>query len=199
MIDHARYAALLDAAARAGVTVIQIGDDPQLPPVGPGGLWTLIHASAIEHGLAAERRVVRRAKEVAEGQAWTDVREGGVVEAIRHWQDRGRLRLYNSSAELLAGMVAEWWADEAGGVIVLDTSNAERDVVNRLAQEQRALAGELGADLLTLANACQVRAGDRVIFRQITDLPGRVPRIENGTEATVRSGWSCTSRAESGW
>src|SRR5262249_9243579 len=56
-------------------------------------------------------------------------------------------------------------------------------------QERRAEAGELEPDVLTLANQCQVRAGDRVIFREIKDLPAagphRVPRIENGTEATV--------------
>jgi conjugative relaxase-like TrwC/TraI family protein len=190
MIDHARYASLLEVAAAAGATVIQVGDDRQLSPVGPGGLWTLIHASAAARGLAAELRVVRRAREVAEAQAWTDVREGRVVEALQHWQARGRLRLYDARTDLQAGMVADWWADKARGVIVVDTSNVERDALNRLAQEQRASAGELGDEVLTLDNGCQVRAGDRVLFRDITELSnttGRMPRIENGTEATVTS------------
>ena len=190
MIDHSRYASLLEVAARAGATVVQIGDDRQLSPVGPGGLWTLIHAGAAARGLAAELRIVRRASDAAEGQAWTDVREGRVLEALRHWQDRGRLRLYASRSELLAGMVDQWWSDAARGVMVVDTSNAERDVINRLAQERRLEAGELGAAVLTLQNGCQVRAGDHVIFREIKELPrqpglARVPRIENGTEASV--------------
>jgi hypothetical protein len=190
MIDHARYASLMEVAARAEATVIQVGDDKQLSPVGPGGLWTLIHASARARALAAELRVVRRADEVAEAQAWTDVREGRVVEALRHWQDRGRLRLYDSRSDLQAGMVAEWWADDTRGVMLVDTSNAERDVINRLAQEHRAQAGEVGAEALTLGNGCRVGAGDDVIFREIKDLwpaagPDRVPRIENGTDATV--------------
>jgi conjugative relaxase-like TrwC/TraI family protein len=190
MIDHSRYASLLEVAARAGAAVIQIGDDRQLSPVGPGGLWTLIHAGAAARGLTAELRTVRRAKDAAEGRAWTDVREGRVLEALRHWQDRDRLRLYASRSELLAGMVDEWWADAARGVMVVDTSNDERDVTNRLAQERRLEAGELGAEVVTLQNGCQVRAGDRVIFREIKELPPqpgepRMPRIENGTEATV--------------
>src|SRR5262249_19972135 len=65
MIDHQRYASLLEVAARAGATVIQVGDDKQLSAVGPGGLWTLIHADARTRGLAAELRVVRRAHEAA--------------------------------------------------------------------------------------------------------------------------------------
>jgi conjugative relaxase-like TrwC/TraI family protein len=191
MIDHARYASLMEVAAAAGATVIQVGDDKQLSPVGPGGLWTLIHASAAARGLAAELRVVRRARELAEAQAWTDVREGRVVEALQHWQARRRLRLYDARSDLQAGMVTDWWADAARGAMVVDTSNVERDVINRLAQEQRANAGELGAEVLTLDNGCQVRAGDRVLFRDITELSpagrNRVPRIENGTEATVKS------------
>src|SRR5205085_893071 len=134
------YASLLEMAARAGATVVQVGDDRQLSPVGPGGLWTLIHAAAEARGLAAELRVVRRAYEVAEGQAWNDVRDGRVLEALQHWQARGRLRLYNSRSDLQTGIAAEWWADEARGVMLVDTSNAERDAINRLAQEQRAQA-----------------------------------------------------------
>ncbi len=192
MIDHARYASLLEVAARARSTVIQVGDDRQLSPVGPGGLWTLIHASAGARGLAAELRVVRRASEAAEARAWTDVREGRVLEALQHWQALGRLRLYDSRSDLQAGMVTEWWADAARGAIVVDTSNAERDVINRLTQEQRAQAGQLGPDVLTLDNGCQVHAGDHVLFRKIKELqpatgPSRLPRIENGTEALVAS------------
>jgi hypothetical protein len=113
-----------------------------------------------------------------------------VLEALQHLQDCNRLRLYASRSELPAGMVDEWWADTARGVMVVDTSNAERDVINRLGQERRLEAGELGAEILTLQNGCQVRAGDRVIFREIKELPSqpgapRIPRVENGIEATV--------------
>ncbi len=201
MIDHSRYASLLQVAAQAGATVIQVGDDRQLSPVGPGGLWTLIHASAATRGLAAELRVVRRANEVAEAQAWTDVRDGRVIEALQHWQARGRLRLYDCRSDLQAGVVTEWWADKSRGVMVVDTSNAERDVINQLAREQRAGVGELGAEVLTLANGRQVRAGDHVLFRERRELqpaigPNRVPRIENGTEATVTSVDQARSLAE---
>src|SRR5262249_38402324 len=59
-----------------------------------------------------------------------------------------------------------------------------------LAQERRAGTGELGPEVLTLENGCQVRPGDHVIFREIKDLepvtgPYRIPRVENGTGATV--------------
>src|SRR5262249_50933372 len=113
-----------------------------------------------------------------------------LIEALRYWQDRGRLRLYNSRSELQAGMVDEWWIDAAHNVMLLDTSNAERDMINLLAQERRVEAGGLGREVLTLENGCPVRAGDQIIFREIKALepatgPYRVPRVENGTKATV--------------
>src|SRR5262249_11728454 len=155
-------------------------------------LWTLIHAAAAEQGLAAELRTVRRAHEAAEARAWTDVREGRIVEALQHWESQGRLRLHDTRPQLLAGLVDEWWTDRARGVTVVGTSNAERDVVNRLAQERRLAAGELGEDAVTLSNGRRIRAGDQVLFRAAMELPPaesrhRVPRIENGTEATVSS------------
>jgi len=36
MVDHDRYAALLEAAVEAQTTVVQMGDDLQLAPVRPG-------------------------------------------------------------------------------------------------------------------------------------------------------------------
>src|SRR5262249_24699887 len=57
---HRRYARLLEAVASREATLVQIGDDRQLSPVGPGGLWTIIHRQAQEAERAAELRVVQR-------------------------------------------------------------------------------------------------------------------------------------------
>ncbi|MBJ7599760.1 MobF family relaxase [Candidatus Nephthysia bennettiae] len=62
MIDHERYANLLEDAAYNRATVVQIGDDAQLNPVGPGGLWTIFHGLVGAVGAATELRVVHRAR-----------------------------------------------------------------------------------------------------------------------------------------
>jgi hypothetical protein len=73
--------------------------------------------------------------------------------------------------------------------MVIDTTNAERDSANRMAQALRLEAGELGEVALKLANDREIRAGDSVIFSAIEqldrDLNAYGRRIENGTTASV--------------
>ncbi|MBJ7611921.1 MAG: AAA family ATPase [Candidatus Dormibacteraeota bacterium] len=191
MIDHERYANLLETAANARATVVQVGDDKQLNPVGPGGLWTLFHAMAGEQGTATELRQIHRARNPAEAQAWTDMRNGRIEQALSWYRDVGQLHLYQTRPELLQGMVANWWQQDRDNAMIVDTSNAERDSLNRMAQAKRLEAAELGAEPFQLANGREIRAGDRVLFAHephhldpLLNAPG--PRIENGTTATVR-------------
>jgi conjugative relaxase-like TrwC/TraI family protein len=193
MIDHRRYAEFLTAAAAAGATVIQIGDDKQLAPVGPGGLWTSTHRLAEAAGTAAELRVVRRAREAREAEAWTAIREGRVVEGLTMIRDAGRLRLYDTREQMRQGMVGAWW--EAGpdrGLMIVDSSNEERDVLNRLAQAKRLEAGELERPAVRLDERRELHVGDRVLFSAIYRPPRREGqpwerRVENGTPAVVRA------------
>jgi conjugative relaxase-like TrwC/TraI family protein len=190
IVDHARYAPLLERAAHAGATVVQLGDDKQLSPIGPGGLWTTTHRMAEAQGLAVELDVIHRARHKREAQAWGDLRHGRVAEALAWMRDERRLLLYETRPELLAGMVADWWTGNPDGLMVVDTSNAERDRLNDLAQAQRLAAGDLGAETLRLDGGLQVHRGDRVLFNNIyrpVPPPGqrRVAQVENGTPALV--------------
>ncbi|MDQ6898081.1 MAG: AAA family ATPase [Candidatus Dormibacteraeota bacterium] len=191
MIDHERYANLLEAAADAGATLVQVGDDRQLNPVGPGGLWTIFHKFAAQQGTATELREIHRTRDPGQQQAWSDLREGRIEEALTWYRDVGQLRLYDIRPELLRGMVAEWWRHDRTATMIVDSSNAERDSLNRMAQAKRLEAGELGEQPFQLANGREVRTGDRVIFADhphpldlALNAPGK--RVENGTEAIVR-------------
>ena len=146
---------------------MQIGDDKQLWPVEAGGLWTVFHELAREHQLAAELRTVRRARNPAEAEAWKQLREGRIEQALTWYRDQDRLRLYETRRELQRGLVAEWWERNRDGAMLVDSSNAERDEINRLAQAQRVEAGELGAEVLQLTNGREIRQGDRVLFQEI--------------------------------
>ncbi|MDQ6898973.1 MAG: relaxase domain-containing protein, partial [Candidatus Dormibacteraeota bacterium] len=191
MVDHRRYVPLLEAAVESGATLVQVGDDKQLSPVEAGGLWTVTHAMAAERDVAVELRTIQRARNPAEAEAWTHIRNGDVEKGLLWYRDQERLRLYDSRPELLRGIVEEWAATDRTGVMVVDTTNTERDSVNRLAQAKRLEAGELSAEALALANGREIRAGDRLLFNEIhqlnRDLNPHGPRIENGTPATVLS------------
>jgi conjugative relaxase-like TrwC/TraI family protein len=190
MVDHHRYVPLLEAAVQSGATLVQIGDDKQLSPVEAGGLWTVTHQMAAEYDVATELREIHRARNPAEAEAWTQIRHGDIEKGLLWFRDESRLHLYDTRPELLHCLVNEWWATDPTGVMVVDTSNAERDSVNRIAQAKRLEAGELGAEVLQLANGREVRTGERVLFSEIHDFrdDGRSTsprRVENGTPATV--------------
>ena len=190
MVDHARYAPLLEAAARSGATLVQVGDDHQLSPVGPGGLWTTTHRMADAAGRAVELDVVRRARDRREAEAWNHLRHGRIAEALVWMRDEGRFVLYETRPELLRGMVEDWWLGNRDGLMVVDSSNAERDELNRLAQARRLEAGVLGAEALRISSGRELHRGDRVLFNDIyrpVPEPGRsqVRRVENGTPAVV--------------
>ncbi|TMC09353.1 MAG: hypothetical protein E6J41_10960, partial [Chloroflexi bacterium] len=203
MIGHRLYAPLLEEVAKAGATLVQVGDEKQLSPIEAGGLWTVIHGMAEEKGLAAELREIRRARNPEEAQAWIDFRAGRVAEALTWYRDEGLIRLYDTRPELLQGMLEEWWAEgPERGVMVVDSTNEERDELNAMAQARRLEVGELGADALRLETGREIRAGDRVLFDDIyypgpgappkTSQPAtfsgaRASRVENGTRATVLS------------
>jgi len=186
-IDHHRYAPLVEAVSRSGATLVQLGDDKQLSPVGPGGLWTVLHRQAEAAGRATQLRVVYRAHSAREAEAWDDLRDGRIARALTWIRDEGRLHLYETRPELRAGVVEAWWAGNRDGMMIVDTSNEERDQLNALAQAKRLEAGELGDQVVELANGRQVHRGDRVLFSAIYDPPG-LPhslRVENGTPARV--------------
>jgi conjugative relaxase-like TrwC/TraI family protein len=190
MVDHRRYTPLLETAARSGATLVQVGDDRQLSPVGPGGLWTVTHGMAEAAGRAVELDMVRRARDPREAKAWTDLRHGRIAEGLTWMRDASRLHLYETRLELLEGLVAAWWAGERDGLMVVDTSNTERDRLNELAQARRLEAGELGLEAVRLANGRELHRGDRVLFSGIhrpARQPGqrRIRRVENGTPAVV--------------
>jgi conjugative relaxase-like TrwC/TraI family protein len=201
VIGHRQYAPLLEAIAEAGATLVEVGDDRQLSPLDAGGLWTVIHGMADANDQAAELREIHRARSAEERQAWTDLREGRVEEALTWYHDQGLLRMYDTRHQLLTGMLEEWWAtQQERGVMVVDSSNAERDELNAMAQSRRLEAGELGAEVLRLESGSDVRVGDRVLFNAIYRLaPGATEkmsragtfpgpasaRVENGTSATV--------------
>jgi conjugative relaxase-like TrwC/TraI family protein len=188
MLDHHRYASLVEAAVAAGATLVQIGDDKQLSPIGPGGLWTVTHELAAVAGRAVELRDIHRAREERERQAWDELRDGKVAEALTWMAQHDRVRVYDTRPELQAGIVAAWWAGDRDRLMVTDTSNAERDVLNELAQARRREAGELGDEPILLSSGRSVHVGDRVLFNAIYRPDDRRKRrVENGTPAVVVS------------
>lgn len=105
-----------------------------MPVPGSGGLWTIVHRQVEAAGRAAELRKVRRTHNPREAQAWAALRDGRTEEALTWMREQGRLRVYDTRAELHAGVVNAWWVGDRKGLMVVDSSNEERDQLNALAR-----------------------------------------------------------------
>jgi conjugative relaxase-like TrwC/TraI family protein len=199
LLETVRWDALLDAAGPA--TIVAAGDDRQLSPIQAGGVWGVLSRRLG----AAELRENFRAREQWARDAWAALREGAAPQALEAFTDHGLIELAKTRREAVARAVERWDADrrsdssEIGESLLLtDASNVEVDSLNGLAQAQRSLAGELGADgVRVVADDAAtghhrdevVYVGDRVVFERrfvpIGHDGRKTRRVENGSTATV--------------
>jgi len=180
MIDTRLWAEMA-GAVRNDATVVAIGDQAQLSPIGPGGLWPLLSAGG------PRLTEVRRTKLAWERQAWGLLRRGEAQDALSAYARHGQLTLSATRAQTIRQAIKDWSRDGCRGLIVTDASNAERHAANQAAQQRRIQRGQLGAELVRFAGsegAIDLHVGDRVIFRGIHPLAVS-KRVENGTTGTV--------------
>lgn len=186
MADTRRLAILTELTGRGESKLVLIGDQAQLPPIGAGGMFAALQ----ERVPTADLTEVHRARHAWEREAWSQIREGESHHALAGYQAHERLHISDTRPEAAERMVSDWASvrrenPEERTVMLMDASNVELDRINALAQEQRALAGELGADRAALPDrAYGLAAGDEVIFTAALYPPGQ-QRVENGTLGTV--------------
>ena len=189
--EHQLMRTVLTVAEKAGASVVMMGDDAQLPPVGRGGSWAAVVEAAASTGGAVVLDVNHRALDPREAAAWIAVREGRLLEAVDHWKAEGRFTVYRTRSEMLRTVVDQWMADGQLGMILTTVSNAERDRISNLAQERRLEAGELGTEAIPMGSV-QVRPGDRILLNEIIPAVA-LPRITRtvtlpAKTVTLRSG-----------
>ncbi len=186
MADTRRLGALTDATARCGSKLVLVGDSAQLASIGAGGMFEQITREAPSARLCE----VHRAREPWERRAWTQVREGHAEHALSEYQSRGRLHISDTREHAAQEMVDAWDQvrrehPQQRVLMLTDASNTELDQINKLAQERRAQAGELGQHRAPVpGRPYSLRAGDRVILTgQLR--PAGQERVENGSTAEV--------------
>jgi len=205
LLETQRWSKLLPAAE--GAKVIAAGDAAQLSPIEAGGLW-----SVLEKRLgAATLSENYRAQEQWARDAWTALREGQALDALRAFEERGQIVVADDRIAARTAAVDAWDHNRQGTpldrvLLLTDSSNAEVDTLNAAAQQRRLDAGELAPESITvqapyrdslLAREEQLHPGDVVTFerrlypaeQQRDDRADirSVRRVENG-EAGVITG-----------
>ncbi len=171
---------LLQAAERAHVKVIAIGDPGQLASVEAGG-WL----AAVGRMLGAVRLTeVMRQRNAAERHALAALHRG-VPRRYLQWAERaGRIQTFSTRARACERAVSEWIdAAEAAGLaqaVMIARDNDTRSGLNDAARQRMRARGLLGDE--RSYGALWVAVGDRVICRR----NDRLLDLDNGTRGTVR-------------
>ncbi len=186
MADSDRKARLVKLTAQAESKFLAAGDAAQLSSIGAGGLFKQLEGRVP----TAELTEVHRAHHEWERTAWEQIRGRQPGPALAQYKAHERLHIHDTRAQAAQAMVENWDRTRRGlpdgqAVMITDSSNKERDQINALAQERRALAGELGSHRVSLPEKPYgLAAGDEVMFTAQYRVPGD-KRVENGITGTI--------------
>ncbi len=196
MADTRRLASLFQVSqwAEGGASLVLLGDERQLQPVGAGGGWLRLKEQAQEVGGYCELTETHRQRYQWEKQALDELRTGRGVEAIARYLVHDRIRITETRAEARE-LVAQSWnrarlAGEREGeggrplrdYVMVAATREDTQVLNQWAQGMRRQRGELGKGV-TLHD----RTGDLEVFQgDRVRLEGRLDRDHpNGIRGTV--------------
>lgn len=156
--------ALIDMCVEAGAALRLIGDPAQHTSVQAGGSWAqLVQRFATE---TPELRNQRRLKNRTEVEATEHVRAGEFKEAFAKLHELGHIQEFETWTEAYAPIIQRWWALRQQGRAhpLVERTNANRQVLNTLAQTLRRRAGEIGESIPFGAKAFAI--GDEVIAKE---------------------------------
>jgi conjugative relaxase-like TrwC/TraI family protein len=204
-LESGHWGEIARAAEQHGVRVRAVGHDGQHDAIKLPGLFSeMLRDPQIP---TTELRRIRRHRDPDDPSRvhpWlrdyqVAVDQGRGADAVAILQEQNALKLYDTRAQAMGGMVQEWdtWRDRNDpnqSALIVHGPNSDVDLVNELAQSRRFEAGELGQQTVSAVDRDYLlRPGDLVAIRNaaytfppLPDGP-RPKRVENGQTATVES------------
>jgi len=202
-LDSGHWGEITNVVEQHGVRVRAVGHDGQHEAIKLPGLFSeMLRDPQIP---TAELRQIRRHRDPddpARVHPWlrdyqVAVDQGRGADAIALLQEHDALKLYDTRAQAMGGMVKEWdaWRDRRDprqSMLIVHGPNSDVDLVNELAQQRRLEAGELAEQALPAVDRNYLlRPGDVVAIRDAaytfpprSDGP-RPKRVENGQIAVI--------------
>ncbi len=193
MVGSRQLERVLSAAQEAGAKVVLVGDPEQLQAIEAGAAF---RALAQRHG-AAEVGEVRRQREAWQREATRELATGRTGAALGRYERAGMVVAHGTQDEARAALVLGWDEERQRRPettrVMLASTRADVEALNRLARERLRAAGELGADQVvkTEWGERSLAVGDRLMFLRNERGLGAQPdgrggvAVKNGTLGTV--------------
>jgi hypothetical protein len=159
ILDTSQLAGLLDRAAAAGSKVVLMGDPDQLQPIGAGAPFRGLLA---EHA-HVELGEIRRQRDPEQASLVGGLARARVEEALVAHDAAGRLVWHGNVSGAREAMADRWIsAGEQERPLLVAYRRQDVAELNRLVQERRIAAGELGGRV----GEGELRVGDQVVFER---------------------------------
>jgi len=177
MVSTRQLAELVDNAARLRAKLVLVGDDRQLAEIEAGGAF---------RALARRLPVVELTENRRQAAAWERdalalLRHGDPRQALRVYEDHGRVVAGESADDVRRRLVADWWAAlDADGALMIAFRRVDVADLNGRARALMRASGRLGTEELTLPGGA-FAVGDRVLLRRNDRQLG----VANGDRAMV--------------
>ena len=161
MADTRTLQRLLEHATCADSKVILVGDDAQLGPVGPGGLY----AALVERLGASHLTANHRQHDPAERDALRSLRDGAADEFLAYAAKAGRLTLTDTPDEARAALLADWHTahQHEPDSLMIAYRRIDVETLNHAARTLLRQGDRLGADRHTTPEGRGFAIGDQVI------------------------------------
>jgi conjugative relaxase-like TrwC/TraI family protein len=181
MVGTRQIERLTEHALKAGARLILVGDEKQLQAISAGGPFASIGKRLGQATLTE----IQRQKDPWAREAVKKLAHGKAREALTEYARRGLVSVADDREEAMRALLREWKRQGAANPkehLILASTNADAQALNRMAQVDRMLAGQLGRRSLRVG-AADFRGGDRVLFTRNSKRYG----VENGCLGTVLS------------
>jgi conjugative relaxase-like TrwC/TraI family protein len=182
MVGTRTLALLGEHARHAGVKLVLVGDDKQLPEIDAGGgfrgLARRLGAVELQHN--------RRQQEPEDRRVLDAHRAGNADELVQSLRRRGRIAVAPDVEQTRHALVADWWegaqAEGMENVAMIALRRSEVRELNDLARVEMRAAGRLGDRELRIGDRA-FAVGDRVVTRTNAPRLG----VVNGSRGTIVS------------
>lgn len=177
MLDLVKYGKLLGYAERTGAKLVLVGDQKQLPPIGPASMFAELGA-VLGRGELTE---IRRQRNPLLRIVVEELADGNPRQALRLLQHGNLLRLGDTPEQVRQQMVNDWFrSGPPKSTLMLAVTREDVLDLNLRAQALRKEKGQLGLGFFSRGEVT-FRMNDRVLFRRNDRLLG----VVNGSQGEL--------------